>query len=286
MSGYFSLPRSFTRDPLWIELPLSYQNVFLVILDHVCWEPRKFDDHGVILDLQPGQICTTERDLAKKCHKSVTNVIVHRSIDKFKKHRFLKQEVKHVKSVLSITDKRLYDLIIHDYEAVSASGLKQDCSRIEAQSNHIINKSNNPKEVVCSEEAPVAPPSPSTPLLRTCIKTHPDGSQLHVSIEDVFRHAVLSKANWSAPEIEEAFDILTYYTGPVRTWERFIEGTIQNLRNAKKYAPITKKTQDKKCSQNTAPSNSTLEKEKDNCSGNATSKAQWQTFISAMGLTI
>lgn len=145
---------------------------------------------------------------------------------------------------------------------------------------------NEAKEVVCSaeavvpptassgavasatpsakqEQAPSASASPSTKLktadlqpipavppdhvLATCSKTHPDGSSCVISLEDVYRHAVMSKMDWSAQEIASAWQILCDYQGPVRTWKRFIEGTIENLRNAKKYAPITKKTQDAKC---------------------------------------
>lgn len=133
MSGYFSLPRSFTRDPLWLDLPLEYQHVFLVILDHACWKPQKFDDHGVIIDLKPGQLCTTERDLAKKCNKKITRIIVQRAIAKLKVYSFLIQEVIHVKSVLSICDKRIFDLIIKNCEPGNEPGVSQDCARIEPE---------------------------------------------------------------------------------------------------------------------------------------------------------
>lgn len=148
MSGYFSLPRSFTRDPLWLDMPLAYQHVFLVILDHACWQDQLFDDHGMMIQLKPGQLCTTVRDLAKKCGKGITYMIVHRAIEKLGMYRFLRQEVQHIKSVLSITDKRVYDLIVKSYETGCATGLKQDCNRIETQTNTPKKANHKRKEYV------------------------------------------------------------------------------------------------------------------------------------------
>lgn len=122
----------------------------------------------------------------------------------------------------------------------------------------------NKKDIVCSAEAVVPPNAASKAAalsapIATCTKTQPDGTQFTISLEDVFRHAVMAKTSWSAPEMTEAWQILCDYKGPVRTWVRFMEGTIDNLRNSKKYAPITRKTQDSKCkTQNSTLSNSTL----------------------------
>lgn len=136
-NGYFSIPRSLTTDPLWQELPLSYQHVFLVIVELACFKPRKFDDHGKIIDLLPGQLCMSERDLLKKCNKEISYNDVHRAIVKFKKYDFVKQEVKHRKNVLTITHKDTYDLINRRSEAESDANLKQTRSKLEAQTKNV-----------------------------------------------------------------------------------------------------------------------------------------------------
>jgi len=154
---------------------------------------------------------------------------------------------------------------------------------------NLINKEeeikNDMKEVVCSTEA-VGPPSDAyIPILRECVKTHPNGSKITVSLEDVFRYAVTSNNNWTASEIKYAWNILCEYQGPVRTWERFIEGTIQNFRNSKKYTPITKKTQEKKCkNQNMSNSNNTSNEQKKLSSEPAMLIPALQNWISRSGL--
>lgn len=153
MSGYFSLPRSFTRDPLWLDLSIEYQHVFLVILDHACWKNQKFDDHGVIIDLKPGQLCTTERDLAKKCNKKITRIIVQRAIEKLETYRFLIREVSHIKSIISIIDKRVYDLIVKEDEPGNEPRLSQDRAKIEPQIKKIIRKEDNQDDMIDNAHA-------------------------------------------------------------------------------------------------------------------------------------
>lgn len=168
-------------------------------------------------------------------------------------------------------------------EPSSSTPRERGGSEVEPKQDPI--KQDLLQEVVCSAEAAVPPTDALKASLSSCIKKHPDGSELHVSLESVFNHAVMHRTNWSVPEITEAWKILCDYMGPVRTWEKFIEGTIKNLRNAIKYAPITKKTQDLKCKTNLAQSSNTSENVKDSSLESVTSRAQWQQWISEMGLT-
>lgn len=116
--------------------------------------------------------------------------------------------------------------------------------RVRENTKHIQKDIEKIKEVVCSEPPPVAPVAVKN-LQRKATTKHPDGHDVEVSLEGVFSAAVMEKENWDLPEIEEAWQILCDYKGPIRDWFAFIKGTIQKLRNNKKHAIITKKTQKK-----------------------------------------
>jgi len=119
---HIRLPRSLLLDPLYQSLSLKHQNVFLTIILLAIWEPQPFDDHGVNVDLNPGQICISEQDLADKCHRDVSKIDAHRAIKKLKLCGFLSKEVPHRKNLLTITHHDTYRLINHKIEKKSESG--------------------------------------------------------------------------------------------------------------------------------------------------------------------
>lgn len=134
-NGYLKIPRSLLTNPLWLELPFHYQHIFLVILQNVCYKNQKHDDHGIILDLQPGQWCVTYRQLAKLCHPQITKNDIERSVKKFILCGFLRQEVRHTKTVLSICHKDTLDLILQSTETTNETRLRQDRDKIETEKN-------------------------------------------------------------------------------------------------------------------------------------------------------
>ena len=75
---HIRIPRSLLEDPLWIDLSLKEQHVFHVFIQLASFKHRTFNDHGVIIDLTPGQLCTSERDFVKHCNKEVTRTNVQR----------------------------------------------------------------------------------------------------------------------------------------------------------------------------------------------------------------
>lgn len=56
------------------------------------------------------------------------------------------------------------------------------------------------------------------------------GEEFEVDQSDIFRFA-LHHPDWTTQDIQEAWKILVEYQGPVNNWQRFIEGTIENLRS-------------------------------------------------------
>ncbi len=127
-SGYISIPRSLLDDPLWVDMPHGYQHVFMVLLQHVCFRPRKFDDYGMIIELQPGQICISERGLLKLCNKYTTYNDVQRGLEKFVLYNFVMRKVMHKRSVITITHTDTYDLI---KKASDANWMQTGCNHKE-----------------------------------------------------------------------------------------------------------------------------------------------------------
>lgn len=125
--GFIKLPRSLLKDPLWKDLPLSYQHVFLVILEHVCYRPQKFDDHGHIIELQIGQMCASLREIRKLCGKYIKLWDVERGIDKLILCQFVRQEVRHRKSIITITHLDTYNIILNECATTSGTNLRQTC---------------------------------------------------------------------------------------------------------------------------------------------------------------
>ena len=144
--GYFRIPRSLTQNPLWLDLSLECRMVFLIILENVCYEPRKFNDNGKIIDLKIGQMCTTERDLEKLCGGGISRIKIQRNLVKLKLCDFLSQEVSHRKSILTIKHLDTYDLVNSKIEPENEPRLSQDRA-INKEGNNIKEKKDKKKKV-------------------------------------------------------------------------------------------------------------------------------------------
>lgn len=156
-TGFFCLPRSLTRDPLWLDMPVAYQHVFLVILDRSVFIPTKFDDHGHMIDLQPGQVCASLREIVDWCSKYISKNDVERSLVKLKLYGFLRHEVRHKKSIITISHKDTYDLIFSRSETRSATNLRQTPDKLETQSNNENNENNENNSISSVTSTPAAP---------------------------------------------------------------------------------------------------------------------------------
>lgn len=152
--SYFSLPRSLTRTKIWNDLPLSYQKVFTVLVDNACFSICKFDDHGHVFDLQPGQFCGSYAEIKELCGKHVKLIDVERAIKKLISYDFLRQEVRYRKSIITITHQDTYKLIIRGSEVNNEANLRQTCGKVEVQK-----KNNRTEEEKKEQYIPSASPS-------------------------------------------------------------------------------------------------------------------------------
>lgn len=105
------------------------------------------------------------------------------------------------------------------------------------------------KEVVCypnlvgsgSEKISVDEEKKNKAVEYTITKTHVDGHPVEVKQQDIFYASLKNKKDWKTSEIQEAWEILLLYSGPIRDAVAFIEGTIRNLRNKEKSTYLAKK---------------------------------------------
>lgn len=133
--GYIRIPRSLLNDPLWKKLSLAYQHIFIVLIEHACYQPRKFDDHGEIIELLPGQICISIREFKKLCHDQISKNDIERFFLKLKLYGFLRLEVRHRKSIITITHPDTYELIKQVHETTNETNLRQTRDKLETQTN-------------------------------------------------------------------------------------------------------------------------------------------------------
>lgn len=114
--GFVKLPRSLLNDPQWQSLKLKQRHVFQTILSNACYTERKFSIAGNVILVRPGQLCIALRALVELCNKNVRFKedkvdlpFVQRSVSFFTKVEFVRQEVIHGKSLLTICHRELYE---------------------------------------------------------------------------------------------------------------------------------------------------------------------------------
>lgn len=78
-----------------------------------------------------------------------------------------------------------------------------------------------------------------------CVKKTPKGVDIHISLQDIFTLAVQKRTDWDAKEITEAWKRLLGYSQPIRDWEAFVQGVIENIRIEKNINKL--KSKDKRC---------------------------------------
>jgi hypothetical protein len=93
-----------------------------------CFNIQKFDDHGKILDLLPGQLCITFRKLAQECGDEFTKDDIEGGLLKFTLYGFCLQQILHKKTVITIIHKDTYDLIGNFIPTTIPPTLLQDSS--------------------------------------------------------------------------------------------------------------------------------------------------------------
>lgn len=101
--GFIQINRELFEHPTLQTCPLIYLRLLNILISRVCFAPCTHDDHGVIIELQPGEWCTTLREFALL--GKTTKKIVEKFISRLSSGQIGGQRRGHRKSVLSISSK-------------------------------------------------------------------------------------------------------------------------------------------------------------------------------------
>lgn len=114
--GFVKLPRSLWNDPQWKSCRAKYKLVFMTLLFNASYTQKTFNISNNLVSIGPGQFCMSMRNLIDLCNEGikfkedkVDKNIIERSVSLFIKIGFVRQEVRHGKSVFTITYPELYE---------------------------------------------------------------------------------------------------------------------------------------------------------------------------------
>jgi len=130
---FFQIPKSLSEDPRWKGMRLKYQKVLIILLEHCCYYEQKFNINGILIQLAKGQICASYRQLMDWCNDGVSfkqdlidKNIVERAVSLFFKIQIARHEVRHGKSIITITLPGYYEERKNQSETPSETRVRHD----------------------------------------------------------------------------------------------------------------------------------------------------------------
>ena len=221
-NGFLRRQRELFFDPLWNGLTSKERHVFETIVHHAAWKKYKLDDHGILIDILPSQLLTTQRQLTKLCNENKSKdmddfdkCFIERTLVKLKLYDFLRQEVRHKKSLLTI----LKWYIFENDEAGSEANLRQTQGKLEAEKKKVnkIKKDNKPP-----------PPTP---------QSFENGGGNTLSSEDIQKNEMLKKISFlsisqknlesakllSIPQLQIAIEYCLNPVKPIKLHNKYFE---------------------------------------------------------------
>ena len=140
--GYFKIPRSLRDHPLFESSHAMHRIILYTIIEHVAWKPTKFDDHGTVIDIAPGELCVSLRELSRLsgpgCNKNwVVGALKWFSRASDSLTQILRHQVRHERVVITILHKDTYDQIIYRGQTAGQTAIRQrsDTKEKEKQLN-------------------------------------------------------------------------------------------------------------------------------------------------------
>lgn len=135
---YIKYTRDLHHNEAFKSLSFEYRHIYLTILVHMAFEPIELNDHGVLIQLQPGQYMTTIRRLTELCdEKVISKGKVERALKMFEKIGFSRQETRHTKTIITITQSSVCAVLKNRSETTNETRSRQDRDKIETQKKNI-----------------------------------------------------------------------------------------------------------------------------------------------------
>ena len=110
--GFVCITRSLLEKPEWIDARPAHQTVFMTIIMRCAFKDTDHSIQGNAVKINPGQLCATIRQIQEWSGKWISKNDVVGAIKYFKKTNFLRQEVRHGKTLITIIESDVYETLI------------------------------------------------------------------------------------------------------------------------------------------------------------------------------
>lgn len=102
---YIKYTRDLHTNPVFKSLPYQYRHIFITLLVHMAFRPVRMNDHGVMIDILPGQLMVTFKEIVRLCdEEDIDKSKVQRALILFEKTGLTRQETIHRKTVITVTE--------------------------------------------------------------------------------------------------------------------------------------------------------------------------------------
>jgi hypothetical protein len=151
---FFKVSRAITRHPEYLSSSHTYRSILITILDYLNFEKQIVDDHGIEITLEPGQLMATDRQIAfwAGCRHDE----VQRCLARFIKAQILRQEVRHKKRIITLSESYICKQNKKSFAPNFAQELRQDCARNKETKNQI-NKRQEQQQPQTPSSSPIVP---------------------------------------------------------------------------------------------------------------------------------
>ena len=124
--GFIKIPRSLLEHPFVRSCPDACFRLLITILEHMAYQKCLQDDHGVSIEIQPGEFMCTYRQLEQLT--GIKKSTIDRYVSSFFNVKILGHKVGHVKTIINIvhTDTREMFLKTEKIEMGQEPGQKWD----------------------------------------------------------------------------------------------------------------------------------------------------------------
>jgi hypothetical protein len=154
---FFKVSRDITRHPEYLSSSHTYRSILITILDYLNFEKQIVDDHGIKITLEPGQLMATDRQIAfwAGCRHDE----VQRCLARFTKVQILRQEVRHTKRIITLSELYICKQNKKSSAPKIAPGLRQDCARNKETKKQINKRQEQQQPYIPSSSSIVPFPS-------------------------------------------------------------------------------------------------------------------------------
>jgi len=127
--GFIKLPRSVLRSSVWTEARPTYTKIFIVLLERCAYQKTTHSVNGNIIEILPGQVCVTFRKLEEWCGQWITKNDIEGFIKYFIKSNFLRQEIRHGKSIITIIEPTIYETCFQNGQTEIQTKVRQESDK-------------------------------------------------------------------------------------------------------------------------------------------------------------